>query len=73
MGKRRLVAALVFILASLAVLVTAGYVQFDESVLAEAHHTAHIALPTLAFMVFALHVAWDVRRHGWPTFSWRLN
>jgi hypothetical protein len=37
-----------------------------------AHHYAHIALPTLAFVIFSCGVARDVRRHGWPSFSLRL-
>lgn len=36
------------------------------------HHEAHIALPTLAFVIFSGGVLRDVRRNGWPSFSWRL-
>jgi hypothetical protein len=34
------------------------------------HHVYHIVLPTAGF---AIYVAIDVRRRGWPTFSWRLS
>ena len=37
-----------------------------------AHHYAHIALPTLAFLIFSGGVVRDVRRNGWPAFSWQL-
>ena len=37
-----------------------------------AHHYAHIALPTIAFVVFSGGVLRDVRRNGWPSFSWQL-
>jgi hypothetical protein len=36
------------------------------------HHGLHLALPLAAFVAFVALVAHDVRRHGWPTFSWRL-
>jgi hypothetical protein len=36
------------------------------------HHYAHIVLPLMAFLVFSAFVALDVRRHGWPRFSWQM-
>lgn len=36
-----------------------------------AHHFFHVAFVGLAAVLFLVYVAVDVRRHGWPTFSWR--
>jgi len=63
----------VLVLAPLAVLGAAGQIPLDQLNAAAAHHAFHTVLPTLAFAVFALFVAHDVSKHGWPTFSWRLN
>ncbi|MDQ4143332.1 MAG: hypothetical protein M3198_06225 [Actinomycetota bacterium] len=38
-----------------------------------AHHFFHIVFGAGAFLLFALVVAADVRRNGWPVFSWRLR
>jgi hypothetical protein len=37
-----------------------------------AHHYAHIALPSVAFLIFSGGVCRDIRRNGRPSFSWRL-
>jgi hypothetical protein len=39
---------------------------------AEVHHYAHIALPVIAFVIFSGGVLMNVRRNGWPAFSWHL-
>jgi hypothetical protein len=36
-----------------------------------AHHFFHVVFVGLAAAIFIGYVAVDVRRHGWPTFSWR--
>jgi hypothetical protein len=36
------------------------------------HHALHLGLPFAAFVIFATLVWRDVRRHGWPRFSWSL-
>lgn len=36
-----------------------------------AHHFFHVVFAGLAAAIFVGYVAVDVRRHGWPTFSWR--
>ena len=36
-----------------------------------AHHFFHILFAGGAAAVFIAYVAIDVRRHGWPAFSWR--
>jgi hypothetical protein len=38
-----------------------------------AHHLFHVLFAGAAVLVFATYVAIDVRRHGRPTFSWRLR
>lgn len=38
-----------------------------------AHHLFHILFAGGAAVLFIAYVAVDIRRHGWPTFSWRLR
>lgn len=38
-----------------------------------AHHLFHILFAGGAAGAFVLYVAIDVRRHGWPSFSWRIR
>jgi hypothetical protein len=38
-----------------------------------AHHLFHVLFAGTAVLVFAVYVVVDVRRHGRPTFSWRLR
>ena len=64
---------LIAIAAPLVVLTAAGFIPLDEADVAAAHHLAHLIFPLIAFIVFAAYVAYDVRKNGWPTFSWRLN
>jgi hypothetical protein len=61
------------VLAPLAVLGAAGELPLDQLNAATAHHVFHVMIPVVAFAVFALFVGRDISRHGWPTFSWRLN
>jgi hypothetical protein len=67
---RRCIPVLVSILALLAVLGEPGYLQLNELNAVVAHHVLHVLFPLLAFAVFATFVAYDVRKHGWPLFSW---
>ena len=50
----------------------AGHLIFDQFGAEVAHHLFHILFPLAAAAVFGVFVGRDVRRHGWPTFSWRL-
>ena len=50
-----------------------GHVVLDQLNAGLAHHIFHLAFPLVAFAVFAVFVARDVRAHGWPRFSWRLR
>ena len=54
------------------VLGEAGHILLDQLNLDLAHHFFHLVFPLIAFGVFAIVAARDVRRNGWPTFSWRL-
>lgn len=38
-----------------------------------AHHFFHILFAGGAAVIFMVYVWVDVRRHGWPTFSWRIR
>ena len=38
-----------------------------------AHHFFHILFGAGAVAVFAIYAIVDIRRHGWPAFSWRLR
>jgi hypothetical protein len=38
-----------------------------------AHHFFHILFAGGAAVIFGAFVLVDVRRHGWPTFSWRAR
>lgn len=69
----RRIPIVILILAPLAVLFAAGAIPLDELTVAAAHHVFYIVIPVVAFAVFALYAANDIRKHGWPTFSWRLN
>jgi hypothetical protein len=60
----------VFGLTSLAVLGAAGEVPLQP---ADLHHVFHVALPLIAFAIFAAFVAADAYKHGLPTFSWKLH
>ena len=73
MTAKHLVPLSVGCLANVLVLGAAGQLRLDALSAAAIHHVYHIVLPTAAFVIFAMYVAIDVRRHGWPTFSWRLS
>ena len=70
---RRRASRLVALLFFMALAGEAGHQVFDLLGLDLAHHFFHIAFPLIAFVAFGAIVARDVRRHGWPTFSWRLS
>jgi hypothetical protein len=68
------VRTLVFGLVSVLMVLTlsAGDALLEQLHAGLGHHGLHLLLPLAAFVVFATLVAHDVRRHGWPAFSWRL-
>jgi hypothetical protein len=73
MDTKHLVPLSVGCLATVLVLGAAGQLPVEDLSVAAVHHVYHIVLPTVAFVIFAVYVAVDIRRRGWPTFSWRLN
>jgi hypothetical protein len=56
----------------LVVMVSAGDALLEQLHAGLGHHGLHLLLPLAAIVVFTTLVAQDVRRHGWPAFSWRL-
>ena len=71
-GRRTTRAGFV-LLATLVVVGEAGHIALDDMNAVIAHHVFHMVFPLIAFAVFGLFVARDVRAHGWPRFSWRLE
>jgi hypothetical protein len=55
------------------VLGEAGHVVLDEMNVVVAHHFFHVVFPLIAFAIFGIFVGRDMRLHGRPTFSWRLQ
>ena len=55
----------------LAVVGEAGHQVLERLGQTLAHHFFHVVFTGLAAAIFVGYVAVDVRRHGWPTFSWR--
>ena len=73
MDARHLFPLVVGLLANLLVLGASGLLPLDDLSAAAIHHVYHILLPTMAFVIFVVYVASDIRRHGWPTFTWSLR
>jgi hypothetical protein len=48
-----------------------GHLLLEQLGRTFAHHFFHILLGAGAVVLFALLIATDVRRNGWPGFSWR--
>jgi hypothetical protein len=65
--------ALAATLVPLAILGEAGHILLDMLNAEVAHHIFHLAFPLVAGVVFAGFVTHEVRTHGWPSFSWRLD
>lgn len=55
------------------VLGEAGHHLFERLGKAVAHHLFHVLFTGGAALAFGIFVLLDVRRHGRPTFSWRLR
>ena len=71
--RRRLVSRLVFIALSAGALGEAGHLLFEHLREEAGHHVFHLLFPMVALVLFGLSVATDVRKNGWPSFSWRLR
>jgi hypothetical protein len=61
------------VLVTLGVLGEAGHLLLDQLNAVVAHHFFHLLFPLVAFAIFGLFVARDVRKHGWPRFAWALS
>ena len=73
MFEKHLLPLAVCCLTIASVLGAAGRLPVDELSAAAVHHVYHIVFPTAAFVIFVIYVANDIRRRGWPTFTWRLS
>ena len=62
-----------FIGAPIAFLGEAGHQLLDHLGHAVAHHLFHLLFGAGAVVVFGSFIAAEVRRNGWPSFSWRVN
>lgn len=51
----------------------AGHHLLEHLGQALAHHFFHILFGSGAVGVFVAYVAFDIRRNGWPRFSWRIR
>ena len=70
---RRWIARLALVLLPVAVVGEAGHQVLERLGQTLAHHFFHVVFVGLAATIFGGYVAVDVRRHGWPTFSWRAR
>jgi hypothetical protein len=58
---------------ALLILGEAGHLLLDWAKEQLAHHLFHMVFGLGAGVVFFAYVARDIRRNGWPSFSWRLR
>jgi hypothetical protein len=70
---RRWLARLAWLAVPLVVVGEAGHHLLDRFGQAVTHHFFHIVFAGSATVAFVAYVAIDVRRHGWPEFSWRTR
>jgi hypothetical protein len=64
---------LAWLAAPLALAGELGHQLLERLGQALAHHFFHILFGLGAAAVFAAYVLVDIRRNGWPTFSWRVR
>jgi hypothetical protein len=68
---RRWLVRLAWLVVPVAVIGEAGHHLLESFGQTLAHHFFHILFAGGAAAAFVVYVAVDVRRHGWPEFSWR--
>jgi hypothetical protein len=68
----RRVARAALMVAGLALVGELGHQLLDRFGDALAHHLFHVVFAGAAAAAFVAYVVVDVRRHGWPTFTWRV-
>ncbi len=64
---------LAWVAVPLIVLGEAGHHLLERLGQTLAHHFFHVVFGGGAVAVFVSYVVIDIRRHGWPTFSWRIR
>jgi hypothetical protein len=64
---------LAWLVIPLAVVGEAGHQLLERLGQVLAHHFFHILFGLGAAVVFGAYVVVDIRRNGWPTFSWRIR
>jgi hypothetical protein len=64
---------LAWLVIPLAVVGEAGHQLLERLGQVFAHHFFHILFGLGAAVVFGAYVFLDIRRNGWPTFSWRIR
>ncbi len=64
---------LVWLAFPVAIVGEAGHHLLERIGQAVAHHLFHVLFAGAAALAFGIFVVLDVRRHGWPSFSWRLR
>lgn len=63
----------VLVAAALALVGELGHQLLERFGQALAHHLFHVVFAGAAAVVFVAFVVVDVRRHGWPSFTWRTG
>ena len=69
----RWIRKLAWLVVPLAVLGELGHQLLGRLGQVLAHHFFHIAFGLGGVLIFGAYVFLDIRRHGWPTFSWRIR
>ena len=69
----RLIGRLAALLVPIALLGEAGHQLFERLHRQAAHHAFHLIFAAGAVIVFGLYLVREIRRNGWPSFSWRLR
>lgn len=72
-SMRRWIGKLGWVVVPVALVGEAGHQLLEHLGRTMAHHFFHLVFPGVAAILFAGYVLIDVRRYGWPAFSWRLS
>ena len=72
-GGRRWLGKLAWVVVPLAAVGEAGHQLLGRWGQVLAHHLFHIVFGLGAAIVFVVYAVLDIRRNGWPSFSWHLR
>ena len=61
------------IVVPIALLGEAGHQLFEHLHRQAAHHAFHLLFVGGAVIVFSIYLVREIRRNGWPSFSWRVR